>query len=537
MLKFDPLYNPYPSQRMTTYAEKGMVATSQPLAAQAGLDMLKKGGNAIDAAIATAIALTVVEPTSNGIGGDAFALVWVKDKLYGLNASGPSPEGISIEKVKSKGYSEMPDYGWLPVTVPGTPKAWIALSERFGKLPFEELFEPAIKYASEGYPISPILSKYWNRAVEKFSKTLKGDQFKPWFETFTIDQRAPFAGEVWKSSGHAATLQAIAKTKADSFYKGELADRIEEFAIKHGGFLRKADLESFQVEWVDPISVHYKGYDVWEIPPNGQGINTLMALNILKEFEFESKDSVDTYHKQIEAMKMAFTDGLHYVTESKDMPITVKELLSDEYAEQRRKLISDKAMTPEPGIPQKGGTVYLATADKEGNMVSFIQSNYKGFGSGIVIPGTGIALQNRGKDFKLDTTHVNSLKPGKRSYHTIIPGFLTKGKRPIGPFGVMGGFMQPQGHLQVIMNTIDFHLNPQQALNSPRWMWVSDKTVKVEANFPDHIAQALARKGHDIIKATDEAGFGRGQIIWRDEKTGVYAGASEPRTDGHVASW
>jgi gamma-glutamyltranspeptidase/glutathione hydrolase len=536
MTNFDPLYNPYPSQRMTTYAKNGMVATSQPLAAQAGLDMLKKGGNAIDAAIATAIALTVVEPTSNGIGGDAFALVWVKDKLYGLNASGPAPEGISIDAVKNRGLNEIPDYGWLPVTVPGTPKAWSSLSERFGTLPFEELFEPAIKYASEGYPISPILSKYWGKAVE-ITKGLIGDEFKPWFDTFTIDQRAPQVGEVWKSPDHAATLRSIAETKSDSFYKGELADRIEQFAVEHGGYLRKTDLERFEVEWVDPISINYRGYDVWEIPPNGQGINTLMALNILKAFNFEEKDSVATYHKQIEAMKLAFTDGLHYVTEAEEMEFTTAELLSDDYADQRRKLISETAISPKPGQPQKGGTVYLATADKEGNMVSFIQSNYKGFGSRIVIPGTGIALHNRGKDFKLDSSHANSLKPGKKSYHTIIPGFLTKEGRPIGPFGVMGGFMQPQGHLQVIMNTIDFHLNPQQALSSSRWMWVSEKTVKVEPNFPDHIAQALARKGHNIVKSIDEVGFGRGQIIWRDEKTGVYAGGTEPRTDGHVASW
>lgn len=262
-----------------------------------------------------------------------------------------------------------------------------------------------------------------------------------------------------------------------------------------------------------------------------------MALNILKEYKFDSKESVDTYHKQIEAMKLAFTDGLHFISERAEMNVSVETLLSDEYAAQRRELIHDQALTPEPGTPPKGGTVYLATADQDGNMVSFIQSNYKGFGSGIVIPGTGIALHNRGKDFKLDPSHPNSLKPNKKTYHTIIPGFLTKDGNAVGPFGVMGGFMQPQGHLQVVMNTIDFHLNPQQALSAPRWMWINEKTVKVEPNFPDHIALALVRKGHNIVKSVDEVGFGRGQIIWRDNNTGVLAGGTEHRTDGHIASW
>ncbi|MBM7570033.1 gamma-glutamyltransferase family protein [Aquibacillus albus] len=537
MVEFDPLYNPYPAQQLTKYARKGMVATSQPLAAQAGLEILKKGGNAIDAAIATAISLTVLEPTSNGIGGDAFALVWVKDKLHGLNASGPSPEGISIEAVKDQGVSDIPDYGWLPVTVPGAPKAWVALSERFGKLPFEDLFESAIKYVEEGYAVSPILSKYWKRSFDQFSEKLKGEEFQPWFDTFAAAGRAPQPGEVWQSSDHANTLRLIAESKADAFYKGELADKIEGFAKEHGGFLRKSDLEKFEVEWVDPIRVNYRGYDVWEIPPNGQGINTLMALNMLKEFSFAAKDDVDTVHKQIEAMKLAFSDGFAFVSDPEDMDVTVDTLLSEAYAAQRRSEIGDEASTPKPGTPQKGGTVYLSTADEEGNMVSFIQSNYKGFGSGIVVPGTGIALHNRGKDFKLDEDHVNCLRPGKKSYHTIIPGFLTKNGKAVGPFGVMGGFMQPQGHLQVMMNTIDFRLNPQQALSAPRWLWTGGKTIKVEPNFPDHITQALSRKGHHIVKSIDEVDFGRGQIIWRDEQTGVLSGGTEPRTDGQVAGW
>jgi gamma-glutamyltranspeptidase/glutathione hydrolase len=533
----DSLYYPYASQRMTSYARNGMVATSQALAAQAGLEMLKKGGNAIDAAIATAACLTVVEPTSNGIGGDAFALVWVKDKLHGLNASGRSPQSISIEAVQSRGYTEMPQRGWLPVTVPGAPGAWVELSERFGKLPFEQLLQPAIEYAEKGYPISPILGKNWNNTVQSFNKQLKGEEFNAWFETFTHAGRAPGIGQIWRSPDHAKTLRSIAKMKGESFYRGELAEKIDQCSKEHGGFLRKEDLEAYQPEWVDPIHVHYRGYDVWEIPPNGQGLKTLLALNILKGYQFHEKDSVDTYHKQIEAMKLAFTDGQQYITDPEQMKVSVEDLLSDAYANERRQLIGEEALTPTPGTPPSGGTVYLAAADGEGNMISFIQSNYKGFGSGIVVPGTGIALQNRGKDFSLDPNHSNSLAPGKKTYHTIIPGFLTKGDQPVGPFGVMGGFMQPQGHLQVVMNTVDFGLNPQAALDAPRWMWLHDKTVTVEPHFPDHIAQALQRKGHNIIKAVDENGFGRGQIIWRNSETKVLAGATEPRTDGQVASW
>jgi gamma-glutamyltranspeptidase/glutathione hydrolase len=536
-MNFDSLYYPYSSRRMTTYARNGMVATSQPLAAQAGLDMLKKGGNAIDAAIAAAASLTVLEPTSNGIGGDAFALVWVKDKLHGLNASGPSPQSISIEALQSKGYTEMPRHGWLPVTVPGTPGAWVELSERFGKLPFEQLLQPAIQHAEKGYPISPILGKYWSKAVDSFKKELTGEEFVPWFETFTKDGKAPEIGQMRHLPDHAKTLQSIAETKAGSFYRGELAEKIDRFSREHGGFLRKEDLESYKPEWVDPIHVNYRGYDVWEIPPNGQGLKTLLALNILKGYNFSEKDSVDTYHKQIEAMKLAFTDGQHYITDPTKMKVSVEELLSDTYAQERRQLIGEDALSPAPGTPPQGGTVYLAAADHEGNMISFIQSNYKGFGSGIVVPGTGIALQNRGKDFSLNPEHSNCLAPGKKTYHTIIPGFLTKGNQPVGPFGVMGGFMQPQGHLQVVMNTVDFNLNPQAALDAPRWIWLNEKTVMTEPHFPVHIAQALERKGHHVIRAVDEDGFGRGQIIWRNSETGVLAGATEPRTDGQVASW
>ncbi|WP_066176253.1 gamma-glutamyltransferase [Bacillus marinisedimentorum] len=539
MLNHDYLSYPYSSQRMATFARSGMVATSQPLAAQAGLDILKKGGNAVDAAIATAAALTVVEPTSNGIGGDSFALVWMKEdeKLYGLNASGPSPQTISIDAVKEKGHEEIPKYGWVPVTVPGAPGSWAELSKRFGKLPLTEVLQPAIDYAENGYPLSPILAKYWNLAFDRFKEQLTGEEFKPWFDTFAPGGKAPGIGDMWKSPGHAATLRSIAETNGESFYRGELADKIDAYSKQHGGFLSKEDLAAYKPEWVEPIKANYRGYDVWEIPPNGQGLVALMALNMLKGWDYTEKDSVETYHKQFEAMKLAFTDGQQYITEQEKMSAATEGLLSDEYAEQRRSLIGEKALTPEPGNPPKGGTVYLAAADGEGNMVSFIQSNYMGFGSGIVVPDTGIALQNRGHNFSLDPEHDNRLEPGKRTYHTIIPGFLTKGNEAVGPFGVMGGFMQPQGHVQVVMNMIDFGLNPQAALDAPRWQWMEGKKILVEPDFPNDIAQALARKGHKVEVSLDKGPFGRGQIIVRDPETGVLSGGTEKRTDGSVAAW
>lgn len=535
-MNFDALQYNYPSQRSVVYAKRGMVATSQPLAAQAGLDILKKGGNAIDASIATAACLTVVEPTSNGIGGDAFALVWTKGKLHGLNSSGPAPKSISIESLKNKGYNEMPKFGVIPVTVPGAPAAWAELSKRFGKLPLIEVLKPAIQYAEEGYPISPYVKQSWDRTYKLYEKELKSEEFKYWFETFSKDGRPPNMGEVWRLPDHGKTLRSIAKTNAESFYRGAIAEKIDEFFNTYGGYLSKEDLEGFSPKWVDPIKVNYRGYDVWEIPPNGQGLIALMALNILKGFDFSVKDSIDTYHKQIEAMKLAFADGQKYITDYSKMSVSVENLLSEGYGENRRELIGEEALTPEAGEPDKGGTVYLATADDEGNMVSFIQSNYMGFGSGIVIPGTGISLQNRGHNFSFDPSHDNCLEPCKRTYHTIIPGFLTKDNKAIGPFGVMGGFMQPQGHVQVIMNTIDFRLNPQVALDAPRWQWIKDKTIHVEHGLPVHIAQALMRRGHDIKIQTDSRGFGRGQIIWKNED-GVLCGGTEARTDGTIAAW
>lgn len=534
---FDLLEYPYPSKRTATVANNGMVATSQPLAAQAGLDILKKGGNAVDAAIATAATLTVVEPTTNGIGGDAFALVWMKDKLYGLNGSGPSPKSISIEKVKEASHEKMPTYGWTPVTVPGEPASWAELSDRFGKLPLIDVLEPAIKYAETGYPISPILGQFWKAAYDKMKENLKGEEFKPWFDTFAPNGRAPKIGEVWSSKGHAETLRKIGETKARDFYEGDLANQIDAFSRKYKGYLRKEDLASYKPEWVEPISVNYRGYEVWEIPPNGQGLLALIALNIFKNFEIPAQASTESYHKQIEAIKLAFSLTKNKITDSNFSALDIEELLSDLYGERTNQRITNEAITPASGEIPKGGTVYLATADNEGNMVSYIQSNYRGFGSGIVIPGTGIALQNRGEDFSLNPEDPNALEGGKRTFHTIIPGFLTKDRKPIGPFGVMGGPMQPQAHLQVISNLIDYRLNPQATIDTPRWQWMDNKNVLVEHGFPKHIAEGLSRMGHQVKYDMGAATFGRGQIIWRDQETGTYFGGTDGRTDSSIASY
>ncbi|MDJ0330244.1 gamma-glutamyltransferase family protein [Planococcus sp. S3-L1] len=533
----DYLHNPFTAQRHTVFSKKGMVVTSQPLASQAGIEIMQNGGNAIDAAIATAAALTVVEPTSNGIGGDAFALVWVKDKLHGLNSSGPAPKSISPEAVKALGYEKMPTHGLVPVTVPGVPAAWAELSKKFGKLSLAEALKPAIRYAEEGYPLTPILGKYWQAAYAKYKDSFTSEEYQGWFDTFAPNGRAPEIGEMWSSPGHAKTLVEIGQTDSRSFYEGAIAEKIDAFMKKHDGFLSKEDLVAFEPEWVEPISTEYRGYEVWEIPPNGQGMVALMALNIFKELAPPKWQSAETFHEQIEAMKLAFTDGKAFITEPENMPVSTQHLLSQEYAAARAKTINETAADPVPYELPKGGTVYLSTADEEGNMVSYIQSNYMGFGSGIVIPETGIGLQNRGADFSLDAEHPNVLAGGKRTFHTIIPGFLTKNKKAVGPFGVMGGYMQPQGHFQVITNTIDYLMNPQAALDAPRWQWIEGKTVLVEPDFPNYLAQGLTRKGHHIQVATDSGSFGRGQIIWRNPETGVLSGGTESRTDGAVAVW
>ncbi|MFZ2445494.1 MAG: gamma-glutamyltransferase family protein [Syntrophobacteraceae bacterium] len=535
-MNYDPLYHPYPSRRGMVFSRRGMVATSQPLAAQAGLDILKKGGNAIDAAIAAASCLTVVEPTSNGIGGDAFALVWTGGKLTGLNSSGPAPRKLSLQSLAGAGHREIPRFGVGPVTVPGAPACWAELARRFGKLPLTESMRGAIEYAEAGFPVSPVVANRWEAAREIYLAQ-DGDEFRHWFETFAPLGRAPAAGEIWRLPDQAATLAAIAETEAEAFYRGNLAEKIDSFFHRYSGYLTSEDLAAYKPEWVDPVKVDYRGYDVWEIPPNTHGIVALMALNILNGLEPGARDSAGACHRQIEAIKLAFADGLKYIADIRAMKVKVSDLLSDAYAAERRGLIGDTALPPEPGVPHGGGTVYLAAADGEGNMVSYIQSNYEGFGSGMVVPGTGIALHNRGYCFSNDPDHANCLAPGKRPYHTIMPGFLGKDGEAVGPFGVMGGFIQPQGHVMVMANTIDFQLNPQAALDAPRFRWMGGRTVDVESHFPPSTADDLVRMGHDIKRgAAGDFDFGRGQIIWRD-KEGVLAGGSEPRTDGQVAAW
>ena len=523
----------YPSRRMPIVASRGMVATSEPLAAQAGLAMLQRGGNAVDAAIATAIALTVVEPTSNGIGADAFAIVWDGNKLHGLNGSGRAPATHTLDLFTRLGHTEVPTNGWLPVTVPGAPGTWRDLHAKFGKLPFEMLFEPAIRYAEGGYPLAPVVAEGWGNSARNYAVRNIGPEFAAWFTTFTKDGTAPRAGELWQLPDHARTLRRIAESKAEDFYQGELAERFANFAAETGGYITRADLAAHTSTWVDPISTSYRGHEVWEIPPNGQGIATLAALNVLEGFDLGRipRESTESYHLQIEAMKLGFSDAFRYVADMEQADVPMRGLLDKEYASQRRRLMSDRAMQPEAGQPPKGGTVYLCAADGDGMMVSMIQSNYQGFGSGIVVPGTGIALQNRGAGFRLDQNHLNCVAPGKRPYHTIIPAFLTQGGEALGPFGVMGGYMQPQGHLQMVVNQVDYGMNPQTSLDAPRWQWVKDRQVGVEMIAPQHVLNGLAARGHVLDVRYTGGSFGKGQII-RRLKNGVYVAGSEPRADG-----
>ena len=536
MKPFDSQYYPYPSQRRVVFAKNGMVATSQYLAAQAGLEILKAGGNAIDAAIATAACLTVVEPTSNGIGGDAFALIWNKNKLYGLNASGPAPKAISAELLKKEGYEKIPNFGVIPVTVPGIPAAWAELSRKFGTLSLPQVLAPAIAYADKGFPVSSLISQLWQKAYQLYLNHMKEEVLHSWFDTFAPEGKTPEPGELWRLPVQAKTLQKIADSDGRTFYEGEIVEKIDTFFKKHNGYLSKEDLASFVPQWVNPISICYRGYDVWQIPPNGQGLVALMALNILKEFQFDNREEYNTFHHQIEAIKLVFVDGKHYITDSAEMQIEIEKLLSPEYAEQRKNLITERAFEPGLVKPFGNDTVYLATADNQGNMVSYIQSNYMGFGSGIVIPGTGISLQNRGALFSLDPSHANCLKPGKKTYHTIIPGFLSKDGKAIGPFGMIGGTMQPQGQVQILTDIIDFKLNPQSALDAPRWQWIEEKKVKVEKDFPHNIVEDLKNRGHIVESVVESSEFGRGQIIWKD-KNGILIGATDPRADGAVVAW
>lgn len=535
-LNFDAQDYPYASKRHVVYARNGMCNAGNPHAASAGLQVLLKGGNAVDAAVAMASAMPVVEPTGNGIGADCFAIVWFKGKMYGLNASGPAPMANSVAALKARGHEKIPSYGVEPIDVPGCVGGWAALHERFGSMPLEEVMAPAIRYAEEGYPVTPNISRLWEEAFNIYSKYRDRPEFKGWFDTFAPNGTWLKPGEMFRSPDMAATLREIAATKGESFYRGAIADKIDAFFKAHNGFLTKEDLAAYRPEWVEPISVNYRGYDVWELPPNGHGITVLMALQILKGFEFAERDCVETMHRQIEAMKLAMVDTARYVAEPSYMKVSVDQLLSEDYAARRRALIGDEAITPEAGDPGCPSTIYFCCADGEGNMVSLIQSNFRGFGSGIVLPGTGISFNDRAENFKFDEAHENALLGGKRPYHTIIPGFLTKDGKPVGPFGIMGGWMQPQAHVQVVQNMIEWHLNPQAALDAPRWQWVGGKNVEVEQDTPNHIIRLLQRRGHNIIVQPDPYHMGRGQVIVRSDD-GVLCGATEKRTDGQIMSF
>lgn len=524
--------NKYQSNKEVVHAKHGVVATSEPNAAFVGLDILKKGGNAIDAAIATAAALTVCEPTSNGIGGDNFAIIWYKGEMIGMNSSGRSPELFTADALKSRNLDHIPKFGFIPVTVPGVVKGWFELSKKYGNLDFKDVLEPAIKLAEQGYKVAQTVAHYWERAHQIYQKHLTNPMFQSWFDTFG---NVPKAGDIVYLKDHAQTLREIAQTYGDSFYHGNLADQIDAFSRANNGLIRKSDLQKHKVEWVKPISTSYRGYDVFELPPNTQGIIGLMGLNILENFNLKSPNTIDTYHAQIESLKLAFSDGLNYVADPSYMNISVEELLSKSYAKKRFLEIKDEAISPVCGNPKQSGTVYLATADQDGNMVSFIQSNYMGFGSGLVVPHTGIALQNRGHNFSMDPLSVNYIGPNKKTYHTIIPGFIMKDHNPVGSFGVMGGFMQPQGHLQVVSSMIDFDLNPQESLDRPRFQWTKDLEIEVEPSLDETIVKGLISKGHKIKINEDLGTFGRGQIIIKKDKS--YQVGTEIRCDGTIASY
>ena len=521
---------PYRSQRMPVMAGN-VVATSQPLAAQAGLTMLQRGGNAVDAALAAAICLTVVEPTNNGIGGDAFAMVWDGTKLHGLNGSGRSPMAWDYKHFAH--YDHMPRFGWDSITVPGAVSAWVELSRKFGKLPFETLFEPAIGYAKAGFPVSPKTSALWELAVETY------EDFPEFSRIFTPKGRFPHPGELFSCPDQAKTLEEIALTSGESFYHGRLAEEIAACSLKEGGLMTAEDLAKHQADWVEPIAINYRGCDLYEIPPNGQGLAALIALGILGHFDLARYpvDSADSLHLQIEAMKLAFADVGAHLADPGYMTISYQELLDPDYLKSRAKLIDmKKAGHPSTGIPYEKGTVYLTAADSSGMMVSYIQSNYWGFGSGVVIPGTGIAMQNRGYGFNIAKGHPNRVDSFKRPFHTIIPALVMKEGRPVMSFGVMGGHFQAQGHIQMMTRIFDFGLNPQAASDAPRWMVTEDGRVAVEAGIKPEVLDELRSRGHNIVLDQPARQFGGAQLIYRLDN-GAYVAASDSRKDGQAAGF
>jgi gamma-glutamyltranspeptidase/glutathione hydrolase len=522
---------PYPSSRQPIVA-RSAVATSQPLATQAGIAMLLRGGNAVDAALATAITLTVTEPCSNGIGSDLFAIVADQGVLIGLNASGRAPAGVSAARFA--GQQAMPRYGWEPVTIPGAVSGWAALSQRFGALPFADLFAPAIRYARDGFPVSPVVARKWALAATVLPKDLG------FAEHFMPRGRTPCAGEIFACPPMANTLEQIAQTGGSAFYRGELAAAMVRHARAHDALHTLDDFASHTIDWVTPTALDYGGATVHEIPPNGQGIAVQMALGMLRTFDLAAlaPDSVASQHLQIEAMKLAFADVYRYVGDPSTMEVSAAALLDPAYLVSRARLIDPaRAQDFGPGSPPGGGTVYLCAADANGMMVSLIQSNYLGFGSGVVVPGTGISLQNRGFGFSLAAGHPNLIAGGKRPFHTIIPGFLTKDGTPLAAFGVMGGPIQPPGHVQTLVRLLTYRMNPQAALDAPRWKLEGGLKVDLEPSAAEGLRAGLAALGHQIAAAADSyMDFGAGQFIVRHGEDS-YVAATDPRRDGQAAGF
>jgi len=502
-----------------------IVSTSQLLAVQAGLEMMKHGGNAVDAALAAAITLTVVEPTGCGLGSDAFAIIWDGSKLHGINGSGRSPAAWSFQKFAH--LIEMPNVGWDTVTVPGAVSVWVRLSLRFGKLPFEALFQKAINYAENGFPVSPKIAAHWKTAIESY----RG--FPEFIKTFTIDGRAPEPGETFKCPPQAETLREIARTGGESFYRGEIAKKIATCSAEEGGLMSLEDLANHKPDWVDPIPVRYQGYDMYELPPNGQGLAALAAMGILDNFDLKIYpiNSADSIHLQIEAMKIGFEIVKKHLADPDFMKVDYEEFLKPEFLkEQSRRIKLDRVLIPDGDIPSDRGTVYLTSADEKRMMVSFIQSNYMGFGSGVVIPETGIAMQNRGCGFSVEKGHPNRVDGGKRPYHTIIPAFVMRGKEPIMSFGLMGGHMQPQGHVQMMTRIFDYGQDPQAASDAPRWYWQADNIIAAEDGFSEDVLENLAGRGHKIVTGYHEREFGGAQLILR--RGSDYIAGSDHRKDG-----
>ena len=515
---------PYPSQRSPVCA-RNVVATSQPLATAAGLHALRQGGNAVDAVLAAAITLTVVEPNNNGVGSDAFAILWDGYTLHGLNASGRSPSAWTPEYFK--GHSRMPDLGWDTVTVPGAVSAWAALSERFGKLAFDRLFDDAISYAEGGFQVGPLTAGFWQAATSTFAN------FPEWQNHFTP---APAPGTAFRRPDLAGTLRMIADSNGESFYRGELASRIDTASRTAGGALRKHDLESHVADWVTPSAIDYRSRVLHEIPPNGQGLAAQIALGILRHLEPATVDSAAWVHQQVEAMKLAIHAAFAHFADPRFMRLSVEELLAPDSLELAARQITDRASPLPPVLlPISHDTVYLTAADASGMMISYIQSNYQGFGSGIVIPGTGISMQNRGRGFVLDPGHPNCVGPAKKPFHTIIPGFVTEQGQPRLSFGVMGGHMQHQGHVQIVTRIFDHLQNPQAASDAPRWHVYEDFGVGLEPGFDAAILDDLKARGHQVRYEKRPWLFGGAQLIYRSNDG--YIAGSDHRKEGHAAGF